>query len=72
MNDIKRVPVEKKHGYTFVARNPPSPRSAKHVLGHYTYIHPVQSPGAVLAQSRVAQLNARATESGRHRAFVGA
>ena len=71
MNDIQRAPVEK-HGYIFVTLNPPSPPSAKHVLGHYTYIHPVQSPDAVRAQSRVAQLNASATESGRHRAFAGA
>jgi predicted NAD/FAD-binding protein len=71
MNDIQHIPVEK-HGYIFVTLNPPSPPSAKHVLGHYTYIHPVQSPEAVRAQRRVAQLNARATESGRHRAFAGA
>jgi len=61
-----------KHSYIFVTLNPPSPPSAKHVLGHYTYIHPVQSPDALRAQSRLAQLNARATESGRYRAFTGA
>ena len=35
-------------------------------------MHPVLSPEAVRAQSRVPHLNARATESGRHRAFAGA
>ena len=71
MNDIQCAPVEK-HGYIFVTLNPSSPPSAEHVLGHYTYMHPVQSPEARRAQPRVAQLNARATESGRHRAFAGA
>lgn len=71
MNDLQCAPVEK-HGYIFVTLNPRSPPSTKHVLGHYTYTHPVQSPEAVRAQSRVPQLNARATESGRHRAFAGA
>jgi len=35
-------------------------------------MHPVQSPDALRAQTRLSQLNARATESGRHRAFAGA
>ena len=60
-----------KHGYIFVTLNPPSSPSAKNVLGHYAYTHPVLSPEAMRAQSRIPQLNARATESGRHRAFAG-
>lgn len=71
MNEIQSIPVEK-HGYIFMTLNPSFPPSAKHVLGHYNYIHPVQSPDAVRARRRVAQLNARATENGRHRAFAGA
>ena len=71
MNDIQSIPVEK-HGHIFMTLNPPFPPSAKHVLYHNTYIHPVQSPDAVRARRSVAQLNARATESGRHRAFAGA
>ena len=70
MNNIQRAPVEK-HSYIFVTLNPPSLPSAKHVLGHYTYIHPVQSPDAVRAQSHVAQLNASTTESGQHCTFAG-
>ena len=60
-----------KHGYIFVTLNPPSSPSAKNVLGHYAYTHPVLSPEAMHAQRRIPQLNARATESGRHRAFAG-
>jgi len=71
LNDIQQVPVEK-HGYIFTSLNPSSPPSAKHVLGHHTYMHPVLSPDALRAQSHLALLNVRATESGRHRAFAGA
>ena len=60
------------HGYIFMSLNPSSPPSAKHVLGHHTYMHPVQSPDALRAQTRLAQLNVRATESSRHCAFAGA
>jgi predicted NAD/FAD-binding protein len=71
MNDIQSAPVEK-HGNIFVTLNPPFPPSAKHVFGHYAFMHPVQSPEAVRARLRVAELNSHATESGRHRAFAGA
>ena len=71
MNDIQRIPAEK-HGHLFVTLNPPSEPSPKHVLGHYSYFHPVQTTAAVRAQGRIVQLNASATAKGRHRAFAGA
>ena len=71
MNDIHRVPAEK-YGYIFGSLSPPSPPSAKGVLGHYTYIYPVQSPEAVRTRRRVAQFDPRAAESSRRRAFAGA
>ena len=71
MNDIQRIPAEK-HGYLFVTLNPPSPPSPEHVIGHYSYMHPLQTEDAVRAQRRVVQLNASATAKGRHRAFAGA
>ena len=71
MNDIQRIPAEK-HGHLFVTLNPPSPPSPEHVLGHYSYFHPIQTTEAVRAQARVGQLNASATAKGRHRAFAGA
>jgi predicted NAD/FAD-binding protein len=71
MNDLQRLPTEK-HGHLFATLNPLFPPSPKHVLGRYSYAHPVLSADAVRAQRRLAQLNARATESGRHRAFAGA
>ena len=71
MNDLQRLSAEK-HGNLFATLNPLSPPSPKHFLGRYAYSHPVLSADAVRAQRRLAQLNSRATDSGRHRAFVGA
>jgi predicted NAD/FAD-binding protein len=71
MNDLQRLPTHK-HGHLFATLNPLSPPSPQHVLGRYAYAHPVLSADAVRAQRHLAQLNARATESGRHRAFAGA
>ena len=71
MNDLQRLSTEK-YGLLFATLNPLSPPSPKHVLGRYEYSHPVVSGDGVRAQRRLVQLNARATESGRHRAFAGA
>jgi predicted NAD/FAD-binding protein len=71
MNDLQRLSAEK-HGNLFATLNPLSPPSQKHLLGRYAYSHPVLSADAVRAQRRLAQLNSRATDSGRHRAFAGA
>jgi predicted NAD/FAD-binding protein len=71
MNDLQRLPAEK-HGHLFATLNPLFPPSPKHLLGRYAYSHPVLSADAVRAQRRLAQLNSRAAESGRHRAFAGA
>jgi predicted NAD/FAD-binding protein len=71
MNDLQRLPAEK-HGHLFATLNPLFPPSPKHLLGRYAYSHPVLSTDAVRAQRRLAQLNSRAAESGRNRAFAGA
>jgi len=71
MNDLQRLSAEK-HGHLFATLNPLFPPSPQHLLGRYTYSHPVLSADAVGAQRRLVQLNSRATESGRHRAFAGA
>jgi predicted NAD/FAD-binding protein len=71
MNDLQRLSAEK-HGHLFATLNPLFPPSPERLLGRYTYSHPVLSADAVRAQRRLAQLNSRATESGRHRAFAGA
>jgi len=71
MNNIQHLPTEK-HGDLFLTLNPPSPPSPEHALGRYAYTHPVLSTDGVRAQRRLVQLNARAIESGRHRAFAGA
>jgi predicted NAD/FAD-binding protein len=71
MNDLQLIPAEK-HGNLFMTINPPSPPSPSHVLGHYSYSHPVQTTDAVRAQGRIVHLNGSATAKGRHRAFAGA
>jgi hypothetical protein len=71
MNDLQSLSTEK-YGHLFATLNPLFPPSSKHVLGHYEYSHPVVSGDGVRAQRRLVQLNARATESGWHRAFAGA
>ena len=71
MNNIQHLPTEK-YGHLFLTLNPPSPPSAEHTLGRYVYTHPVLSTDGVRAQRRLVQLNSRAIESGRHRAFAGA
>jgi len=71
MNDLQRLSTEK-YGLLFATLNPLSLPSSKHVLGRYEYSHPVVSGDGVRAQRRLVQLNARATESGRHPAFAGA
>jgi predicted NAD/FAD-binding protein len=71
MNNLQRLSAEK-HGHLFATLNPLFPPSPERLFGRYAYSHPVLSADAVRAQRRLAQLNSRATESGRHRAFVGA
>ena len=71
MNDLQSISADK-HGHLFATLNPLSSPDPARTLGRYTYSHPVLSSDAVRAQRALAQLNARATESGRHRAFAGA
>ena len=71
MNDLKNLSADK-HGHLFATLNPLSPPEPTWNLGRYAYSHPVLSSDAVSAKRALAQLNPRAMESGRHRAFVGA
>jgi predicted NAD/FAD-binding protein len=69
MNDLQRLPSQK-HGNLFATLNPLFPPSPTSILGHYGYLHPVLSAGAVRAQRYLAQPNAPV--AWRHRAFAGA
>jgi hypothetical protein len=71
MNNIQHLATEK-HDHLSLTLNPPSPPSPERAIAHYAYhSHPVLSTDGVRAQRRFVQLNARAIESGRHRAFAG-